>query len=187
MKKKIVLLVGIVMVLAMITTILTLAFMQSNYGLKLANPTTINVYSNSTTATKTYTNQDKEYSEIIKLYNEMTEKTMLEQLFNREFLSHIPAEDTTEQAWYDPKKANGIYVEFIYSTPQKLIVSRDGDSRRLDIKALIFKVSSENNFQKTLIYYRTEDTYKTVDVDDETIYPLAIEANTRPLFRYITR
>lgn len=187
MKLRILYIVGGVMLSAMIVTITILGVMQTNYGLNLADPTHINIYKNNTTATVSYSTQDEQYSKIIQLYNEMTEKTILRQLLDGKYLDKLPAENLNQTAWYELKKVSGVYVEFVYETPQKLIVSRNGSTRKLDVLAIIFKVSKTNSYSDLLIYYRTTSNYETEDSQKETVYPITVNANTNDLFDYIIK
>lgn len=187
MKLRILYIVGGVMLSVMIVTISILGIMQTNYGLNLANPSHVNIYKNNTTVTSSYSANDEEYSKIIQLYNEMTEKTILRQLLEGRYLDKLPSEDLNQAAWYELKKVSGIYIEFVYDNPQKLIISRNGSTRRIDIKAIIFKAGKSYYYEDLLIYYRTSETYETQDSQKETVYPITVNANTNDLFNYLVK
>lgn len=185
MKTKIVLTSLGVILSAIIITIIVLASLQSNGGLSHDNPSKIKIYKSGIDASYTYTKDDARYSKIIEMYNDMTERSMLEQIVGGNFSNTLPQENINALAWSEYNKTSGIYVEFLFDREQKITVCRDEHTRSLKVMGLIFRINNDNSYKTINIYYKTTENYETKDADGETVYPLMVNANTSKLYKYL--
>ena len=171
----------------MLISIITFSFMQNNITLDLPEPDKIVVYNKSQVAVKTYTSGDEEYHEIIDAYNNMSQKTILQQILAGHMISNDVSEGTQKPLWNDNLKENGVWIEFCFNNPKKMIVSINGNTRRIDTKGVIFKLSSKDSFSNIAIYYREGNNFSQKDQFGQEAYPLVLEANTSELYSIIKR
>ena len=164
-----------------------LAALQTNTQLPIStNPETIKVYYKSQTEVLTYTNEESEYSEIIKLYNDSFKKSYLKQITTNQFLGDGVAEAVDQKPWDNQNKIKGLFVEFTYSTNQRLVINRNGNTRQVFISSIIFELTQEKEVHKIYLHYAEEGKYNNKkDSSDEDVYPLQTEGDTRELYIYL--
>lgn len=187
MKHKIALILTAIFSTILLTSVVTLSILQSSTRPDLPNPDSIKIYLNSTSANSTYKKGSTEYNEIMKLYNSAFEKSYLNQLTDNDILERTISENTTVASWSDSNTRTGVYYEFVFDTPKKYIIYRDGNSRRVDITSIIFQVEKEDVFKLTNVYYQVQkasNSSSSSSTEKETNYPLLTEANTSKLYNY---
>ncbi len=178
----------------LLVSVIVLSILQSSTRPDLPNPDSIKLYLNSTSAGKTLTKGTSEYNKVMSIYNDAFEKSYLSQLTDNNILERSIHENTSAEVWNDTNTRTGVYMEFIFDEPKKYIIYRNGNSRRVDITSVIFKLTKENEFKEVDIFYEVKketssssssssnnSTNKKVE---ETNYPLAVEANTSKLYNY---
>lgn len=185
-KSKISLILTIIFSSILLASIVVLAILQTNTKPNLPNPDSIKIYNKELSASKTYSKGSTEYNEIVRLYNQMFEKTYLAQMSDDQVLTGKLREDLYSPAWSDNNKLDGLYIEFCYDTTKNFTIYRNENSRRVDIQSLFIKLSNVNNTQSTHVYYTVE---KIADKNEaakaEPCYPLIAEANTYELYTYV--
>lgn len=188
MKNKFFIALIISMTLIMTSSLIVLAALQTNTQLPIStNPETIKVYYKSQTEVLTYTNEESEYSEIIKLYNDSFKKSYLKQITTNQFLGDGVAEAVDQKPWDNQNKIKGLFVEFTYSTNQRLVINRNGNTRQVFISSIIFELTQEKEVHKIYLHYAEEGKYnnKKDSSDEEDVYPLQTEGDTRELYIYL--
>ena len=187
MKNKFFIALIISMTLIMTSSLIVLAALQTNTQLPIStNPETIKVYYKSQTEVLTYTNEESEYSEIIKLYNDSFKKSYLKQITTNQFLGDGVAEAVDQKPWDNQNKIKGLFVEFTYSTNPRLVINRNGNTRQVFISSIIFELTQEKEVHKIYLHYAEEGKYNNKkDSSDEDVYPLQTEGDTRELYIYL--
>jgi len=170
----------------LLVSVVVLSILQSSTRPDLPNPDSIKIYLNSTSADRTLEKGTTEYNELMDLYNSAFEKSYLEQLTDNDILEGKIDENTAAPVWQDANTKTGVFIEFIFDSPKKYIIYRNGNSRRVDMKSIIFQVTKENEFKTVDIYYEIETggTNGSDAKDRETNYPLTVEANTSKLYNF---
>ena len=171
--------------IVMFASIITFSVMQNNISLDLPEPDKVVIYNGSQVATKTFVAGSEEYEQIVSAYNNMSQKTMLQQLVSGHIINNNVTEGTNRALWLDSNKESGIWIEFCFNNPKKMVVSIDGNTRRIDTKGIIFRASSKDTFSDISIYYREGDKFSQTDQFNEKAYPLVIEANTSELYTIV--
>lgn len=178
----------------LLISILVLSILQTNTKINLPNPDSIKIYKKSTTTSKTYAKGSDEYNSIVELYNSMFEKTYLKQLSDDDIISGEIAEDLSAPLWVDANYETGVFVEFLFDSAKKVILFRDGNSRRVDVSSIMFQITKENKTSKLYVYYKLPSTSSdsssksesTTPTTTEPCYPLVTQANTHELYKFIT-
>lgn len=192
MRQKLIIAISITLSSLLIVSVILFSILQTNTKPNLPNPDTIDIYNQSLSSTKSYKSDSDEYKEIIKLYNKMFEKTYIKQIGDKDILKNTISEDTTSPTWTDNNKETGLYVEFTFNSAKKFIVYRNGSSRRVDLRTIIFRLNKEDKTQQLLIYFKTaadidaennKENNNTIDLFVN--YPLNTQANTHDLYNYI--
>lgn len=185
-KSKISLILTIIFSSVLLVSIIILAILQTNTKPNLPNPDTIKIYNNELAASKTYEKGSTEYNEILKLYNQMFEKTYLSQISDDQVLTGKLSEDLYSPLWSDNNKLDGLYLEFSYNNTKNFTIYRNGNSRRVDVKSLVLKLEKTNKTEATHIYYTIETPTDKKEAEKlEPCYPLLAEANTSELYTYV--
>lgn len=197
MTNKIPLILAIAFSFILATSLITLAILQTNTKLNLPNPDEIKIYKSSLTASTTYKKGNDDYNTFMEIYNNAFEKTYLDQLTSNNIITGEISEDLSKPLFKDADKENGLFVEFVFSTPKKYIIKRNGSSRRVDITKTIFKLSKENASIPTYIYYETKASEEAKNTSSsssssnskkeelEPNYALKTYANTYDLYKHI--
>ncbi len=192
MRQKLIIVISITLSSLLIVSVILFSILQTNTKPNLPNPDAIDIYNQSLSSTKSYKSDSDEYKEIIKLYNKMFEKTYIKQIGDKDILKNTISEDTTSPTWTDNNKETGLYVEFTFNSAKKFIVYRNGSSRRVDLRTIIFRLNKEDKTQQLLIYFKTaadidaennKENNNTIDLFVN--YPLNTQANTHDLYNYI--
>lgn len=192
MRQKLIIAISITLSSLLIVSVILFSILQTNTKPNLPNPDAIDIYNQSLSSTKSYKSDSDEYKEIIKLYNKMFEKTYIKQIGDKDILKNTISEDTTSPTWTDNNKETGLYVEFTFNSAKKFIVYRNGSSRRVDLRTIIFRLNKEDKTQQLLIYFKTaadidaennKENNNTIDLFVN--YPLNTQANTHDLYNYI--
>lgn len=192
MRQKLIIAISITLSSLLIVSVILFSILQTNTKPNLPNPDAIDIYNQSLSSTKSYKSDSDEYKKIIKLYNKMFEKTYIKQIGDKDILKNTISEDTTSPTWTDNNKETGLYVEFTFNSAKKFIVYRNGSSRRVDLRTIIFRLNKEDKTQQLLIYFKTaadidaennKENNNTIDLFVN--YPLNTQANTHDLYNYI--
>ena len=187
-KHKIALILTAVFSGILLISVVVLSILQSSTKPNLPTPDSIKIYLNSSSAEKTFNKGTTEYNEIIKLYNDSFEKSFLEQLADNDVIERAISENTAAAPWSDSNTRTGVYYEFVFDSPKKYVIYRNGHSRRVDMKSIIFQVSKEDTFKTTNVFYQVEkpsgSSSSSSNNEKETNYPLLTEANTSKLYNY---
>ena len=192
MRQKLIIAISITLSSLLIVSVILFSILQTNTKPNLPNPDAVDIYNQSLSSTKSYKSDSDEYKEIIKLYNKMFEKTYIKQIGDKDILKNTISEDTTSPTWTDNNKETGLYVEFTFNSAKKFIVYRNGSSRRVDLRTIIFRLNKEDKTQQLLIYFKTaadidaennKENNNTIDLFVN--YPLNTQANTHDLYNYI--
>lgn len=192
MRQKLIIAISITLSSLLIVSVILFSILQTNTKPNLPNPDAIDIYNQSVSSTKSYKSDSEEYKQIIKLYNKMFEKTYIKQIGDKEILKNTISEDTNSPTWTDNNKETGLYMEFSFNSAKKFIVYRNGSSRRVDLRTIIFRLNKEDKTQQLLIYFKTaadidaennKENNNTIDLFVN--YPLNTQANTHELYNYI--
>lgn len=195
MKHKIALILSICFSSILIVSLITLSILQTNTKINLPNPDSIKVYKRSTTAAATYDKNSDDYNTILELYNSMFEKTYLQQLSDNDIIDPTINEDTNAGVWKDANFETGIFVEFVFESSKKIVIYRDGSSRRVDITSIIFELTKSKENRQLYVYYKlpatktnnssSSSSSTSETANTEPCYPLVTQANTYELYKFI--
>ncbi len=187
MKNKIYLWLITSMTLIMSVSLIVFASLQTNSKLPInVDPEKINVYYRSQSETLTYTESDSEYVEILKMYNNAFKKSYLSQITTNQFLGEGIDEATSQSGWDDQDKIKGLYLEFKYENNQRLVITRDGNTRQVFISSIIFELTQEKEVHKIYIHYAQDGKYNNKEASDGVmVYPLTTEGDTKELYVYL--
>lgn len=187
MKNKIFTAIIISMTLIMSASLIVFAGLQTNTKLPIKeDPTKITVYYRSQNETLSYSTSDSEYVEILKLYNDSFKKSYLNQITTSQFLGKGISEATDQAGWDDQSKTKGLYIEFSYEKNQRLVISRNGNTRQIFISSIILELTQDKNVHKIYIHYAQDGKYNNKEASGgEDIYPLTTEGDTRELYIYL--
>ena len=137
----------------MLISIIPLAFIQNNSSLDLPNPDSIIIYDKSQIPIESFSPNDEAYNEIISAYNNMSQKSLLQQLSSGHIISNNITEGTNKSLWLDSNKESGIWIEFAYNNPKKMVITINNNTRQIDTKGIIFQLSHKDQFSNCLIYF----------------------------------
>jgi hypothetical protein len=187
MKNKIYLWLIVSMTLIMSVSLVIFASLQTNSKLPInVDPEKINVYYRSQSETLSYTESDSEYVEILKMYNNAFKKSYLNQITTNQFLGEGIDEATSQSGWDDQDKVKGLYLEFKYEKNQRLVISRNGNTRQVFISSIIFELTQEKEVHKIYIHYAQDGKYNNKEASDGVeVYPLTTEGDTKELYVYL--
>ena len=155
-KHKISIILSICFASITLLSLIVFSILQTNTGLNLPSPDTIKIYKLSTSASSTYSKGSSDYNKILSLYSNMFEKTYLAQLADQDILTGEIYEDPTKAEWIDANYETGVFVEFVYNDAKKLIIERDGNTRRVDITSIILQLTRNNSVEQVSVYYKTK-------------------------------
>lgn len=178
----------------LLISLIILSILQTNTSINLPNPDKIKIYKLSTTASNTYSKGSDEYNEVLALYNNMFEKTYLEQLADNNILSSTINEDPNKEPWADANYETGVFIEFTYDSAKKLIINRDGNTRRVDVTSVIIQLTKNDKSEQVSVFYKvpkettssSNSNKKEQQTEKEKCYPLITYANTYELYKYVT-
>lgn len=125
----------------------------------------------------------------------MFEKTYLQQLSDNDIIDPTINEDTNAGVWKDANFETGIFVEFVFESSKKIVIYRDGSSRRVDITSIIFELTKSKENRQLYVYYKlpatktnnssSSSSSTSETANTEPCYPLVTQANTYELYKFI--
>lgn len=188
MKHKIILPIIGAIAVVVITTLIVFASRYTTSNIAFANPKTIKIYYKSQTAKKTIDATTDDYENLVSAFSDTFKKSFLEQVADDDFINPIVEEYLEGTAWSDYNLDEGLYLEFIFEKAQKMIISRDGNTRTIYITAIRFKLDETTGVKNNYLYYAIDEEYvndpeKTGD--SEVYYPLIVQGDTTKLYSII--
>ncbi len=187
MRKKIFIAFITSMTLIMTASVIVLAGLQTNTRLPInSDPEKIKVFYRSQSEAFTYTTDDSEYAEILRMYNESFKKSYLNQITTGQFLNEGIAEATDQGGFDDSAKTKGMFIEFTYANNQRLVINRDGNTRQIFISGITLELTQEKDVHTIYIHYAEDGKYNNVpEGSKEVVYPLTTVGDTRELYVYL--
>ena len=197
MKKVFIIISSVIMSLTLIM-IIVMSLVKVNVKMDIdQNPETIYIYNKSTVAyTKKSNNTnglkstDKEYSEIMKFINEMTNISVFTRLMNGIGLDAKPEQDLdgTFIKYDDDLKTSHVAVEMLYKGSKDSIIYYNGNSKTVNFSTIIFIIPIGDKISDVAIYF-SEYNYDGSSTDRETYYkncvPVYVKAQTKKLTNYV--
>ena len=169
----------------LIATLITLACVKVDNGLSINDPSKIIVYTKSTVGTE-YSEEKTpaKYKKVKKLYNEMTNLSVIDYMITGKSLRLEPSQDLDQEypTWDNSKNKSNYYcVELIFDEKQSIIVNIDGNTKVIEFYALIMTIQKSNLSREVAVYFSTtEGTSKNYSSS-----PILINAKQNGLFEYI--
>lgn len=192
MRTKILIATLIIMFATSLGLIIALSVNKSSGGVVLSDQISeIRIYNSSQTVTKTITPTDDDFeifNEIVNLYNKSFTGSFYEQVKEGDYYVTKVEENIEAEEWNEYNKQNGLYLEFVYKTPARYIIYRDGNSRVVNISSIIMLVSGSKKIEPINIYYSIDDKYindSSKTGDSEIYYPLGVNGKTKKLYSYL--
>lgn len=187
MRKKIFIALITSMTLIITASLIILAALQTNTRLPIsADPEKIKIFYRSQSETFTYTKDDEEYAEIVRMYNDSFKKSYLNQITTGQFLNEGIAEATDQKGFDDTAKLKGLFIEFTYSNNQRLVINRDGNTRQIFISGITLELTQEKDVHAIYIHYAEDGKYNNVpEGSKDVVYPLTTVGDTRELYIYL--
>ena len=185
MKFKILFSALIVIVTLVISTIVVLASITSKTEFIETDPEIIYIYKSNITADTTITKNDAKYKKILNEFSKISQISMFNEILRGKHISKYPIVNTSSEVWQENNKSSGIYIEFVYTNLQKLIVLENNNTRIIEVKAIIFRLSESDKLENVNMFYRSGENYITTDTYGEPIHSINIEANTSKLYKLI--
>lgn len=115
---------GIIIFVACIAiSLVVCSFIPKNFNINVENPSYIRVYSkeNSEFNGTTYSQGTDVYNDIMNLYNDSFKTTVWGALFQGKIAKGVDKSDTYKSDISASTLKNGVYIEFVYDTEQKLM------------------------------------------------------------------
>lgn len=192
MRTKILIATVLIMLATSLGLIIALSVNKSSGGVVLSDQISeIRIYNSSQTITKTITPADDDFeifNEIVNLYNKSFTGSLYEQVKEGDYYVTKVEENTEAEEWNEYNKQNGLYLEFVYKTPARYIIYRDGSSRVVNISSIIMLVSGSKKIEPINIYYSIDNKYindSSKTGDAEIYYPLGVDGKTKKLYSYL--
>lgn len=188
MKHKIILPIIGAIAVVVITTLIVFASRYTTSNIAFANPKTINIYYKSQTVKKTLDSSTEGYEDLVSAFSDTFKKSFLEQVAEDDFINPTVEEYLEGTAWSDYNKDDGLFLEFIFEKAQKMIISREGNTRTIYITSIIFELDEKTGVKNNYLYYAIDEKYvndpeKTGD--SEIYYPLIVQGDTTKLYSTI--
>ena len=187
MKFKILIISLSIILATVLTLFIVLGTITSKTEFIKAKPEKINIYKSDISISKTYTSEDSKYDKLVSEFSNMTKISILKQILNNKFISEYPVVNVDAEPWSEYYKLNGIYIEFVYKNLQNIVVYEDGNTRKISIKSIIFRLNNESNFSNVNIYYKSNDNFSSSSINNEQYSPLKLEAKTKTLYDQIIK
>lgn len=196
MKKVFIIISSVIMSLTLIM-ILVMSLIKVNVKLDIDDePFQIYVYNKDIVAYKNdngngyFVDTDKEYKEIIKQLNNMTNISVFKRLMNGISLDAKPEQDLdgTFTTYSSDLKKNYIAIELLYKGDRDSIVYYDGSSKTISYSSLIFIITQDKNITDIAIYYGSnENSATTRETRYKSNSPIYVKAQTKSIVNYINK
>ena len=147
------------------------------------DPSSITVYNNNVSTvgkTVTKTNaESKNYDKLLKAFVETTNLSIFERAVSGANIYSKPTQDIKQElpTWSSIKNKY-VTIELSFKNKQSIVVSVEGNTKKIDFYGLALVVEKSNFVNDTVIYYKTTSSY--------TSSPIIINANTSKLYKIIT-
>lgn len=166
----------------LIATLVTLSLIRVDNGLSLDEPSKIIVYS-KTTVGKQYTEEETPsmYKKAKKLYEEMTNLSVIDYMVSGKSLRQEPSQDIDQHydTWKESNKSSFNCVELIFDEEQSIIVNVNGNTKVVEFYALIMKVEKSATGREVAMYFSTSSgTSKSYSTS-----PILINAKQNDLYK----
>jgi len=175
MAKKIGAIVSLSLIGVLIIATIILANVKINYSIKCETPSAVWVsYSN-----KAYNKvSDEQADKIIDFINNASKENTLSALFNGN-LSKKAEITKAESSNKKPASNSGFYVEYSYSTPQKLMYGNKAHESGATYQRLLFTVNNINESNEVSVYVFENNKSENYS------YRYTLEANFNDLYNYL--
>lgn len=153
-------------------------------------PTTIRVY-NQSLSPKTIQpgSQKEQFDTLFSYFQNMTKVSMFERLCaDNTFFSGIkqPKNGKT-YAYSNTIQSKGVCMELLFEEKQSLVITIDGNTKKIETKAILFEVKPAKTAYVIQIYFgiNNSSTSPQYISSDGNSYPLLTVAKTNKLYNYI--
>lgn len=188
MKHKIILPIIGAIAVVVITTLIVFANRYTTSNIAFANPKTINIYYKSQTVKKTLDSSTDGFEDLVSAFSDTFKKSFLEQVAEDDFINPTVEEYLEGTAWSDYNKDDGLFLEFVFEKAQKMIISREGNTRTIYITSIIFELDETTGVKNNYLYYAIDEKYVNdpeTTGDSEIYYPLIVQGDTTKLYSTI--
>ena len=194
MKKVFIIISSVIMSLTLIM-ILVMSLVKVNVKMDIVqDPDEIYIYNKSTVAytPKSTTSSglkstDKEYKDIMKHINDMTNISVFTRLMNGIGLDSKPEQDLdgTYIKYANDLKTTHIAVELLYTGSRDSIVYYKGNSKTVNYSAIIFVIPINEGVGDVTIYFSQNNSTTNREEYYGRCVPVHVKANTKNITKYV--
>ncbi|MBQ3158219.1 MAG: hypothetical protein IJB98_00830 [Clostridia bacterium] len=181
--KKFSIFTSIIVAIVLITSIV-LSCVKVDNGLDIASPDKILIYKETSTALElTIEKRPGDYKKVKKLYNDMTNLSIMDRMLNSRGIKDMPGQDidNINGTWKDSYKTTGYCIELIFDEQQSVVVSVDGNTKVLEFYGLIMRVTKTVLGEETAIYYSSS----TGSSKSYNSNPILVATKQNKLYKFI--
>lgn len=166
----------------MVVMVIVLSCIKVNVGIALV-PDKINVYNHTSSAVvSTEELTPTRYQKLLKLYNSMTNLSIADYMFRGKSVQEMPSQDVDNKysTFSESSKQEEVCIELIFNEKQSLIVSIDGNTKRVEFYALIMTVKKSTLSREVAVYF----SGSTGETKYYSNSPILINAKQNALYKY---
>ena len=142
----------------LIVTLVTLSLIRVDNGMTLDEPSKIIFYP-KTTAGVHYTKEEtpSKFNQAKKLYEEMTNLSVLDYMLAGKSLKQDPSQDVNQlyKTWTESNKTNSLCMELIFEEKQSVVINVDGNTKVVEFYGLIMMLEKTALGHEVAMYFST--------------------------------
>lgn len=171
--------------------LITLNFIKTNIPLEYnyGDIYQINIFNQSTTSIgqNAFTSEDKEYDDILKNLNLVTNVPIFTRLVNRGRIDDKIEQDLGGKfnTYSTEMKQSYIAVEIVFSQAQDFVVYYEGDSRVLTAFAIMYVIVPGSNYDEVLVYYSETNDSNTRENEYTKNKPMVLYGISKKFTKFI--
>lgn len=174
---------------AILVFMLVMGIVKRNVRFSYSSPETINIYNCSGSPIKAngYTDEDPAYDEILSQLNDVTNLSLLEWLVGcNSITTRVTQDQEGKYVTYNPDmRIENLAVELVFSTPQDVMVTIDGDTKILELWCLMFIMPVTNSFTDIVVYFSTTKDSSNRVASYQTYKPILLKGKTKNIYKYV--
>lgn len=175
----------------------TLGCIKKSLAFDYGEPYSINVYNKSTTTIKkddkdsiggSFTKDDKEYAEVLKLLQKTTRVSLLNLLVRTGSVNYKINYGGSNYAKYDTEmNTKNLVVELIYKSQQNVVVYEGNNTRVIPFVCVLFVIPYEGKFEDIVIYnsMTSDGTDNAKTKGYQTNKAFVVKGNPKKLISYV--
>lgn len=171
-----------------IITLVVLACVHVNAGLKIDDPQYFKYYVNSATdaGQKDAENTPKIYNNLKKKFEKSTDLSILDYMAKGLSLKAKPTQDSENKfpSYTSNMKEQGVCLEVVFENKQSIVVEIDGGTKVVEFYSFIMQVKDSSKAEEVALYFsKSSGSYKDYTSDESNT--IIIVAKQNKLYDYI--